>query len=97
MSTQTIPIPKHLDDPPRLIFWTIDEVIIFLVPFTLLVIGRGMIFSGLIISITLFWLMRKIKQDRGHAFLLAFLYWHLPGKKNNKRLFCPSHIREYIS
>ncbi|MEE9452338.1 MAG: type IV conjugative transfer system protein TraL [Gammaproteobacteria bacterium] len=96
MTEDTRPIPKHLDDPPRLLFWSMDEIIVFVVPFMLLVLGRGLIITGILTSMALVWALRQAKQERGQAHLLALLYWHLPSRTKLKRLSCPSHIREVI-
>ena len=90
-------IPKHLDDPPRLLFWPMDEAVCFLFPFALLTIGRGLILTGLLLGIALTVGLRLAKQERGHARLHALLYWHLPSRAIGMRCYCPSYIREWIS
>jgi len=96
MSVQTILIPKHLDDPPRLILWPIDEGLSFLAPFILLAIGAGYLVFGFIAGLTLLLCLRKLKRGRGHTFLMALLYWHLPHRINRTQFAPPSYIREVL-
>ncbi len=96
MSSETIPIPQYLDELPRLILWPIDEAIIFLAPFTLLAIGGGYLVFGFFTSITLHLCLRRLKQGRGHAFLMALLYWHLPHPIARTKFAPPSYIREVL-
>jgi len=91
-----IPIPKHLDDPPRLILWPIDEALSFLAPFILLAIAAGYLLLGFITGLALLLCLRHLKQGRGHAHLMALLYWHLPQRINRTRFAPPSYIREVL-
>lgn len=88
-------IPQTLDEPFKLILWTLDELIVLFVPFAILLLGFDSPISGLSIGITLLILLKKLKGEEGHFFLHQLIYWYLP------TLICfkktpPSYIREWI-
>jgi len=86
-------IPKHLDDPPRFLLWTMDEAIVLMAPFML-----GIIFShvllALMVGASLLLGMKKIKGNEGPNFLFNVMYWYLP-LRHFKRT-PPSFIREFV-
>jgi conjugal transfer pilus assembly protein TraL len=88
-------LPKTLDVPAKVILWTIDEVVVFLIPFllTFLLLHSPMIgmMSGAILVIFL----KKIKGEEGHYFLAHLSYWHLPSFVRY-RATPPSYIRQYL-
>ena len=64
-------IPKHLDDPPNLLLWPLDEAMIFVFPFVIgILLGVGLF--GVIFSFVIFKLWKKIKKAGGaHNFIKA--------------------------
>jgi conjugal transfer pilus assembly protein TraL len=77
MSSEKFFIPKHLDDAPRFLFWSIDEAMSAIVP-----LGFGLIL-GLkiltpIIAILSFKGWKKLKGSEGSGVLRAMVYWHYP-------------------
>lgn len=77
MSSEKFFIPKHLDDAPRFLFWSIDEAMSAIVP-----LGFGLIL-GLkiltpIIAIISFKSWKKLKGCEGSNILRAMIYWHYP-------------------
>jgi conjugal transfer pilus assembly protein TraL len=75
-------LPSTLDDPERLIFWTLDECIVGLIP-----IFWGFMSShsvlGLLISPLALWLYGRLKQPDGIEGFRAKLYWYSPKKLNH--------------
>ncbi|HUX80185.1 MAG TPA: type IV conjugative transfer system protein TraL [Alphaproteobacteria bacterium] len=88
-------ILHHLDDPLRLLKWTVDEATVILGP-AFFGIAVEHPFLGLLCSGGGYWALTTIKKRFGLSTLKHALYWHLP--KNNKKLPTtpPSYIREYL-
>lgn len=87
--------PQNLDVPVKIILWTLDEILVFLVPFMMgfLMFGSPMagMFSGTILVV----LLKKIKGEEGCYFLAHLTYWHLPPIVRY-RATPPSHTRQYL-
>ena len=88
-------ITQHLDEPFKVILWTLDELLVIFVPFLVLMFCFGSPLSGFGLGSLAFIVLRKVKGEAGHYFLHHVLYWHFP------RLFLlkktpPSHLREWI-
>lgn len=70
-------IPRHLDAPPRIIFWQVDEFMMFFAPIML-----GFLMEQLIVSTILGMLLyinwKKIKGIGKGNVPLFFIYWFLP-------------------
>ncbi len=89
-------ILHHLDDPLRILKWTIDEALIILGP-TFFGLATEHPILGLLAAGSGFWGLTRVKKKFGLSTLRHALYWYLP--KNNKKLphTPPSYIREYLS
>ncbi len=88
-------ILHHLDDPLRILKWTLDEAGIIIAPiFFGIAIEHP--FLGLLCAGLGYWALTHIKKRFGLSTLKHSLYWYLP--KNNKKLphTPPSYIREYM-
>ena len=92
--------PQFLNEPERLVYWTIGEALIFLTPILLIgLFGMGLIglFSlplGIIVGYFGFFLFRFLSNTKRGGDLRAGLeYWYFPSKKYHP--FPPSHIRRY--
>ncbi len=95
MSQEKFFIPKHLDDLPRILLWTIDEAFSFLLPLIVsIMIGSGMI--GVILSFSCFYFWRRIKGVGGVSFLKAILYWYYGSKTLGLKNTPDSAIKNYI-
>lgn len=96
MSSEKFYLPKHLDAPPKLLLWSMDDALVILMPLFLgTVIGLG-IFTPIIAFLCgYFW--KKIKGSGGTKLIKALIYWHYPafvlGLKNSPK----SSIKKYIS
>lgn len=88
-------IPQHLDEPTRIILWTIDEVVVFIVPFFVLLWGFDQTILGVITGVVLVLGLRKLKGEQGHYFLYSIMYWHLPAMVQFKST-PPSLYREFL-
>ena len=89
-------ILHHLDDPLRILKWTIDEALVILGP-TFLGLATEHPILGLLAAGFGFWVLTRVKKKFGLSTLRHALYWYLP--KNNRKLphTPPSYIREYLS
>ena len=88
-------ILHHLDDPLRLLKWTLDEALVIIAPvFFGFAIEHPLM--GVIVGFLSYWSLTKLKKKFGLSTLKHFLYWTFP--KNSKKLphMPPSYIREYI-
>jgi len=88
-------IPQYLDEPARIILWTIDELVFFLVPFLILFWGFDQTVLGVITGVLLVLGLRKLKGEQGHYFLYSVMYWHLPAVVIFKST-PPSYYREFL-
>lgn len=88
-------ILHHLDDPLRILYWTMDEAaIILLVPYLGLALNHPVL--GIVLSFGGFYLIRKLKTRFGQRSLKPSLYWYLPHNKRKLPHMPPSYIREYF-
>jgi len=94
MDEALLAIPRHLDDPPRFLFWDLDEAILFMLA---LILGMmaDLIFAGAATGVVLVIAYGKAKSGRHRAFALHLMYWYLPVTLGFRRT-PPSYIREYI-
>ncbi len=88
-------IPQYLDEPTRIILWTIDELLFFLIPFLILFWGFDQVILGVAIGVALVFGLRKLKGEQGHYFLYSVMYWHLPAMVRFKST-PPSYYREFL-
>jgi type IV conjugative transfer system protein TraL len=88
-------VPQHIDEPARIILWTVDELILFLVPFFILFFCFDQIMLGIATGTGLVFTLRRIKGEQGHYFLYSVIYWHLPSMIQFKSI-PPSCYREFL-
>lgn len=88
-------IPQKLDEPERIIIWTIDEFGIGVTPFVLGIIYGYMVTGlGLGVIFLMFW--RRLK-GQNKDFTIGVIYWYLPIKNLMGLKGTPaSHIRFII-
>ena len=94
MNDALLAIPQHLDDPPRFLFWDLDEAILFMLA---LILGLmvDLVFFGGATGVALVLAYGKAKSGRHRAYALHLMYWHLPVTLGFRRT-PPSWIREFI-
>lgn len=88
-------MPRYLDDPYKIAYFTIDEVIALLIPFFLGLLIFNSPLYGLIIGGFCVALIKKIKGQEGHYFIYHLAYWYFP-QLIKFRSTPPSHIREVL-
>lgn len=88
-------IPQQIDEPFRLMLWTMDELTIFLVPFLTLLLIFNQPIMGVLIGTSGVFLIKKLKGEQGHYFIYYLMYWYLPAVVKFK-VIPPSHFRRFI-
>ncbi|HOD03152.1 MAG TPA: type IV conjugative transfer system protein TraL [Clostridiales bacterium] len=87
-----VEIYRHTDDPMKLFFWEIDEVIVMSAAcFLGIMIDMLLTFGG--IGIACAYLLTRLKKSSSEGVMIHFLYWHGFLKLKG----CPkSYIREFV-
>lgn len=70
-------IPRRLDDPELIGFWTIDEFAGMIVPFTWGILSQH-IFIGIVVAFGAWFALRKAKAGRASSWVAHAAYWYLP-------------------
>ena len=70
-------VPQYLDEPARFFIFTVDELIVTVVPLLLLTVTSNFL-VGLIVGSVCFWGLRKVKRGGGLNKVLWNIYWLLP-------------------
>ncbi len=87
---------KTLDNPLRVIFWSIDEFVLMVIP---LMIGF-MMASPFILLSGIFLKIVYSKFKKKFPVLKHMIYWHLPTRRLRKQKIIKnlpsSHIREFM-
>ena len=88
-------IPKSLDDPDVLMFFTMSELSLFIG-----VIALGMLFKififGLIAGILFMVGIKQVKSRFGSDQVMMLLYWYMPVWISNLKYFPESYKRRLI-
>ncbi len=75
---QTVRVLAHLDRPVRLLFWTLDEIAVMMLPFFMgLLMGSVVVMVG---GLMLYRVYRKYKKRLSLSRFQALFYWYLPGQ-----------------
>ncbi|MBT0671585.1 type IV conjugative transfer system protein TraL [Novosphingobium profundi] len=85
-------IPKHLDDPELIGFWTLDEFIVMVTPFAIGIVTQHIVI-GLLVAVASWFGYRKVRAGRSMNWVLHLAYWHLPGGFFGLKAAPPSHLR----
>lgn len=87
--------PQFLNEPYRLIIFTIDEVVVGAL--TLYIIGAvcGFIVTSLILTGAFLFLMKRIKGNEGPYFYMHIFYWFF-SLSPKLHATPPSWIREFL-
>lgn len=95
MSMEKYYIPKHLDAPARILFWTFDEALMFMVPmFIGVMTNHGVI--GILFAVGLFKGWKRIKGVGNSNLLKCLAYWHYPASVLGLKSTPDSSIRNYL-
>lgn len=96
MSTEKFYIPRHLDDKPKFLFWSIDEAMSAILPLTCgLIMGLKLLTP--VITIISFKGWKKFKGSNGGGALRAMMYWHYPSKMVGVKAIPDSSIKIFIA
>ena len=69
-------IPKHIDEPSRIVIFTFDEALVIGFVMTLaLIVGHELI--GLAVAAMVYGFYTKFKKQESSAFMQRRLYWFL--------------------
>ncbi len=71
-------IPKKLDVPFKIMFFTLDEIGLTLIPFILIAFVFDKPLLAMAVCMITFFGIKKIKGDEDAHFIKHFLYWHFP-------------------
>lgn len=93
--SQGVYIPQMLDEPFKLMIWTIDEFVLFLAPFLILMLVFNSPVWGMMTGSAALLAIKKMKGEQGHTFIYHWLYWTLPMCLQLKAT-PPSYWRELI-
>ncbi len=96
MSGEKFFIPRHLDDPPRFLFWSIDDAMVMIFPLFVGII-LGFVISGVICSVFLYRTWRGVKGSGGVGIVQCLIYWHYPKSILDLKMTPDSSIKSYIS
>lgn len=87
-------IPKHLDAPVKILFFTVDEFFLSIIPGALLIfLGLPMLAIAFLTLVLL--ALKKIKGEQGLSYLKAVGYWFLP-RVSYFYVIPPSYQRFYL-
>jgi type IV conjugative transfer system protein TraL len=88
-------IPQKLDAPFKIAFFTMEELAVFIIPFMIIAFVFQKHMLALAVSLSLCFLLRKIKGEENQHFFKHFIYWHFPPLAFYK-VTPPSYVREII-
>ena len=88
-------VPARLDDPERWLFWTLDEAGALLGPAVLGLAANAFV-TGLVLGVSAWLVLRRVKRGGGANIVFAALYWFLPGFVLGLRGTPPSHLRRFF-
>ena len=68
-------IPKYIDEPFKVVIFTIDEVVLILAIMMIAFIV-GYVIIGIAVTTVCCALYRKLKAQESSAFIRRYIYWH---------------------
>ena len=87
-------MPRHLDDPDKLLWWDFDQALISISIFGLSII-LNMVIVGVVLSVLAGSAIGRLKSGRSRGFMVHSAYWYLPMDMGLKRT-PPSDIAKFI-
>ena len=95
MEVEAYYIPRQLDEPERLLFWSMDEALLMLLPVGIGIMS-GFILTGVIAGIMFFLLWKKIKGAGQVNLAMYGVYWFFPSILSGMKFTPPSYQRFYL-
>lgn len=86
---------EYLDEPERILFFTIDEFLSLMIPIAMGIKTHHLLL-GLLAGIALVSLIHKLKANDSHAFVQRMLYWYFPPQLSKVKHISPSCYRSFI-
>lgn len=71
---RNIPIPRYVDRPPQILFWTADEFVP-VVSVVMLGMLSGLFAPSLVVAILLSLFLRKSRGERLDGYSMHFMWW----------------------
>lgn len=88
-------LPRTLDDPARLLWWDMDQALLFCA-FVIFGMMASYMLAGAVFGALTSWAYGKAKAGKHKSFAIHLMYWHLPRELLSFKRTPPSHIREYV-
>lgn len=88
---ETVRVLAHLDRPVRLLFWSLDEIVVMMLPFLIGIFTASFLVIGLGVVVYRFY--RKNKKRYTPRYIKAILYWYLPSRF---KWMIPSYQRHFV-
>jgi conjugal transfer pilus assembly protein TraL len=67
-------IPRHIDDPPTILFWDLDEFVLLCIFIVLGILSGKLLMFGAV-GLVLSKVVGRFKQDKSDGYFLHILYW----------------------
>lgn len=94
-NSQKYKTPQYLDEPYRLIIFTIDEVFVAVATFYILGFVCNFMVTSMVLTCVFIFLMKKMKGNEGPSFYIHLFYWFF-SISPKLRATPPSWIREFL-
>lgn len=87
-------IPRHLDEPPKVFIWPLDEVAI-LAAFVVWGVMTDAKLIGFVFGFFAMSGVKRIKRSEGGRIFRNALYWYLPANIGGGKSLAPSYVRKW--
>lgn len=88
-------IPRHLDDPPKVFIWPLDEVVA-LGSFAMWGILTDAKLAGFVLGYLAMAGVRRVKRSEGGRIFRNALYYYLPSGIGGGSSLAPSYVRKWL-
>lgn len=96
LETEAYYIPKNLDEPERIMFWSIDEIFVILVPIIIIGFCFDHFIHSLLVSVIALLNWKKFKGSEQANLHLYMLYWFYPYWVTRLSATPRSYIKTYF-
>ncbi len=88
-------IPQSIDEPFRIFLLTVDELLLLILPIVVMGFFLNQMVLGFMVGMAAMMLVKKLKGEQGHFYLVNLAYWYLP-PIIRLRVTPHSYMREYL-